>query len=169
MASLSDAFLASMAARAERGAPGGPRETMERYGWTTGDIAREFGVSPRTARRWHQQDRIPARQAENWRAASAAAAQGRQRARMERRGLSGMRATGTYEVSPGRRFRTRPGYPVKTPDGVKIPAAALRDYFGALDQGAPDLADQILNDALAHAYDAEHLTFIEADNVDYTI
>ena len=166
MPSLSDRFQQRMAERAERGDLGA-RAAMERYGWNTREVAQRFGVSERTARRWRQQDRIPERRREAFQREQRRERQARQRARMERRGLASMSAQGEYMVSRSR-YRTRPQYPVRTLPGNKISAADMRAYFEALDRGAQDEADQILNAALGGGYQAP-TSFTDADSVDFTI
>jgi hypothetical protein len=153
-----------MEARAGTRQPRGVGGAMGRYGWSARDVAQRFGVSERTARRWRQQDRIPERRREDWRQAITGAARGRLRARMARRGLSGMSATGTYFVSPPTRYRANSEAPVRALDDNKIDAAAMRDYFSALDRGDAADADRILNDALGKAYGAP-TTFVDADSV----
>lgn len=174
MASLSERFLEAMARGADRGAPSSVRGAMERYGWSTRDLAVQLGVSERTARRYAQQNRITARSGadrearnEQFRQRVREAASGRQRARMERRGVTNMTASGTYFVSK-RTYRTSPGLPVRTLPGNKIPASAMRDYFAALDAGDPAAADAILNGALGGAYEAP-TTFVDAEAVGFTI
>lgn len=168
MPSLSDAFLDRLAERAERGLGGlGARATMERYGWTTHDVAQRLGVSERTARRWRQQDRIPERRLQDWREQQQREAARRQRERMRRRGISQMAATGEYSVSRSK-YRANRGSPVRTMPGNKISAADMRAYFDALDRGDEAAADQILNDALGRAYEAP-TSFTDVDSIDYTI
>lgn len=149
---------------------------MERYGWSTRDLAQQLGVSERTARRYAQQNRITGRGAAE-RAARQQAfqqsvtreARARQRRRMERGGLSSLSAAGEYQISK-RRFRTGPGSRVRTgPSGEKIPASAMREYFAALDAGNQAEADRVLNDALADAYDASGLHMTDVDDVTFTI
>ena len=177
MASLSDEFRRQMQARAERGAPSSVRGAMDRYGWTTRDVAQRFGVSDRTARRWRQQNRIPERRRADWRRETTSAAERRVRERMERRGLAGMSVTGTYMVSKSR-YKAGPGYPVRfgTRDNGnpvagtnRITAAQMRGYFAAIDQGDQQAADDLLNDALAQAYGADGLHFEDVDEVHFDI
>jgi Homeodomain-like domain len=167
MASLSDEFQRRMSERAERAAPSGARAAMDRYGWSAREVAQQFGVSERTARRWRQQDRIPERRRDDWQRATGRAAQARQRARMERRGLSALSVTGIYRISKNK-YKATPGAPVRVMPGNKITAAQMREYFGALDAGDAEAADQILNDALGEAYEAP-TDFEDAEGVDFTI
>jgi hypothetical protein len=155
-----------MAERAARGDLGA-RAAMERYGWTTREVAQRFGVSERTARRWRQQDRIPERRREDFQREQRRERATRSRARMERRGLSGMSATGEYAVSRNR-YRATPRAPVRIMPGNKISAADMRAYFEALDRGDQAEADQILNDALGRGYEAP-TSFTDAEGVDFTI
>jgi hypothetical protein len=168
VASLHDRFQQAVDARAAARQPSSVGGAMDRYGWSAREVAQRFGVSERTARRWRQQDRIPERRREDWRRELTREARGRQRARMERGGIGQMSAGGEYEVSPGRRYRTGPSSRVRTSQ-AKIPAAAMRDYWSAVDRGDAAEADQILNDALAGAYDAPGLHMTDVDDVNFTI
>ena len=166
MPSLSDAFQQKLADRAARGDLGA-RRAMERYGWSAREVAQRMNVSERTARRWRQQDRIPARRMEDWRRQEQRERADRSRERMRRRGLSSMEATGEYKVSRNR-YRANRNAPVRTLPGNKISAAQMRDYFDAIDRGDQAAADQILNDALGGAYGAP-TSFDDAESVDFTI
>jgi hypothetical protein len=173
MASLHDRFQQAIDARAAARQPGTVGGAMDRYGWSTREVAQQFGVSERTARRWRQQDRIPERRRADWREATTRAARGRQRARMERGGLRGMSAAGTYKVSKST-YRTGPASRIRTlgeSDARKITAGQMRDYWAAVDSGNDAEADRILNEALAGDYapDARGLAMEDADDVDFTI
>ena len=165
---LLSAFLGAMEGRAERSAPSDVGRAVERYGWSTRDLARELGVSERTARRYRQQDRIPDRRAARWREVVKSEATARQRERIERRGLTRMDVTGTYEISAGRRrFRANRNAPVRFVQG-RITGAQMRDVFGALDRGEAGEAETLLNGALADAYGAGGLVVTEVEGLDYS-
>jgi transposase-like protein len=168
MARFSDEFRDQIQARAERQAPGTPLGAMARFGWNTGDIAGLMGVSSRTARRWRQFNTVPPARRGDWHRATTAAAAGRIRARMERRGLSGMEVTGTYKISKTT-YRAGPGSPVRIMPGNKISPAQMRGYFSALDQGDAAAADALLTQALADAYEVPSLTFEDVDDVHFDI
>lgn len=165
---LHQAFQDQIQARAERGAPSSVRGAMDRYGWTTRDVAQRFGVSDRTARRWRQQDRIPDRRRADWRRETNSAAQRRVRDRIERRGLSGLTVTGTYRISRNR-YKAGPGAPARLMPGNKISGAVMRGYFAAIDQGDVGQADEILNQALAAGYEAPGMHFEDVDEVHFDI
>lgn len=167
MASLNDQFQRAMEARAGARQPSSVRGAMDRYGWSTRDVAQRLGVSERTARRWRQQDHIPERRRGDWRRETVNAARGRQRARMERGGVASMSAAGQYQVSKSR-YRTGPNSRVRTSQ-AKIPAAAMRAYFAALDRGDAQAADDALNGALADAYGASDLHMTDVEDVNFTI
>ena len=165
---LLDAFTAAMAGKAETRAPTSVHGAVERFGWSTRDVAREFGVSERTARRWRQQDRIPARRAEQWREVTRTAAAARQRAQIEARGLRGLTVTGEYRVSRSR-YRARGNAPVRIMGDNRITGATMREVFSALDRGDADAAEAQLNDALADAYGAPGLSIESVDSLTYTV
>lgn len=179
MAGLTEGFINAMNARAERGAPAHVGTAMERYGWSTRDVAQQFGVSERTARRWRQQDRIPARRAADWRDAVQGAARDRLRQRIERGGLKGMKVTGQYRVSvrsykAGRqsplRFGSIRGNPVPRVTGTnQITGEQMREVFAAIDAGDQAAADAALNKALGEAYGAPGLEVEDAESVEFDI
>lgn len=176
MARLVEGFISAMNARAERGAPSHVGTAMERYGWSTRDVAQQFGVSERTARRWRQQDRIPARRAAEWKDATQAAARERLRARIERGGLKGMNVTGQYRISR-RSHKAGKGAPIRfgskgdqfVMGTNRITGAQMREVFSALDRGDVDQADAALNQALAEAYGAPGLEVEDAESVQFDI
>jgi hypothetical protein len=168
MAGLSDGFQGEIGRRAERQAPDTPLGAMARFGWTTGDIAGRLGVSARTARRWRQFNTVPPARRGDWKRETTAEMAGRIRERIERRGLSGMTVTGTYQISKSR-YKAGPGSPVRIMPGNKIKPAQMRDYFSALDQGDAGAADALLNQALADAYGASGLSFEDVDEVHFDI
>jgi DNA-binding transcriptional MerR regulator len=168
VAGLSDEFQRQIQARAERNVPSHVRATMERFGWTTRDVAERFGVSERTARRWRQQDRVPERRAGDWHREATSAAARRIRERMERRGVSGLTVTGIYRISKSR-YKAGPGSPVRIMPGNKIKPAQMRDYFSAIDQGDEDAADELLNQSIAEAYEAPGLHFEDVDDLHFDI
>lgn len=161
---LLSAFTAAMEAKADRRAPTSVAGAIERYGWTTRDLAREMGVSERTARRYRQQNRIPGMKAERWREVNRNAATARQRERITRRGLRGMNVEGTYRISRSR-YRARRDFPVRFVEG-RITGAQMREVFGA---ATPAEAEELLNDALAEAYGAPGLYFEDVEGLDFTI
>lgn len=168
MASLNEEFQRQLAARAERNTPSSVRGAMDRFGWSTRDVAERFGVSERTARRWRQQDRIPARREGDWHREANSASARRVRERMERRGLSGLTVTGQYRISKSR-YKAGPGAPARLMPGNKIAPAVMRGYFAAIDQGDDDQADEILNQALAEGYEAPGMHFEDVDDVHFDI
>jgi hypothetical protein len=180
MASLNEEFQRRMAERAERGAPA----AGDLRGLSRRDVQRIFGVGERQARRMIEQNRITGRgrgQREA-RAGQLAAerrreALARQRARMERRGLSRMNVQGTYRISKTP-YRTRPGQGVRfgTGDGFftgsqHITPAQMREYFAAVDRGDAQGADEALNAALGQAYGSgtDSLTFDDVESLDFGI
>lgn len=169
MARLIDEFLSQMDDKAGRGlASAGVRQVMDRSGWTTRDVAGRFGVSERTARRWRQQDRVPARRLGDWQREARDAARARTRRRIEKRGISNMTATGPYRISKNR-YRAGPAAPVRIMEGNKITPAQMRDVFSAVDSGDIDAADQLLNDALAEAYEAPGLVMEDIDSLEWGV
>jgi hypothetical protein len=169
VARLIDEFLSQVDAKSARGLPAaGVRQAMDRFGWTARDVADRFGVSDRTARRWRQQDRIPERRREAWTRETRDAARARTRQRIERRGIGSMTATGPYRVSENR-YKATPSSPVRIMPGNKITPAQMRDVFGAVDSGDMDAADQLLNDALAGAYEAPGLAMEDIDSLEWGI
>lgn len=173
VAPLLSAFLSRMDAKSEVRAPTTVNAAVNRFGWSTRDLAREMGVSERTARRWKQFDKVPERKAERFRDVVKSEAARRQRQRIERRGLSGMRVEGTYRISRSR-YKARQDYPVRFGQGEKlgtdrITPAQMREVFGALDRGELADAEQMFNDALGEAYGAPGLSFEEIDDIDYEI
>lgn len=187
MARLIDQFERQVAARAARNVPASVRAAvpsdvrgaMDRFGWTARDLARMFGKSERTARRWRQQDHIPAKQLGDWqRETQAAAARQRREAQSEaerktwdrlgRRGMREMRVEGTYKISKSR-YKSNAWSPVRTLPGSKITPAQMRGVRDALDQGDRAAADELLNGALAEAYGAPGLEFEDVDNAEFDI
>ncbi len=166
---LVDAFTRAMSGKAESRAPGSVRGAVDRYNWTSRDIAREFGVSERTARRWRQQDRIPERRAGQWRDVTRREADRRQRQQIERRGIQQMNVTGIYRVSRSR-YRARGVAPVRIGPGAdRITGAQMRDVFRSLDEGNRDEAERQLNEALAAAYGAPGLNVEQVDSLNYSV
>lgn len=161
---LLSAFTRALEAKAERRAPTSVSGAVERYGWSTRELARRMGVSERTARRYRQQDRIPAGKAAKWADQTKAAATDRQRERITRRGLSSMNVTGTYRISRSR-YRARKDAAVRFVTG-RITGAQMRAVF---DAATPEEAEELLNDALAEAYGAPGLAFEEVEGLDFTI
>jgi hypothetical protein len=168
MASLNEEFQRQLAERAERNTPSSVRGTMDRFGWSTRDVAGRFGVSERTARRWRQQDRIPGRRRDDWRREANTTAARRVRERIERRGLSGLTVTGTYKISKNT-YKAGPGSPARLLPGNKISPTVMRGYFAAIDQGDDGQADDILNQALAEGYGAADMHFEDVDDVHFDI
>lgn len=168
MARLIDEFLSQMDAKSARGVPEGVRTAMDRFGWTTRDVADRFGVSERTARRWRQQDRVPERRRESWTQQTRDEARARTRRRIERRGISSMTATGPYRVSKNR-YKATPSSPVRIMPGSKITPAQMRGVFEAIDAGDRDAADELLNDALADAYEAPGLHMEDIDSLEWGV
>lgn len=169
MARLIDEFVSQLDARADRSVGRADvGRTMDKYGWTTKDVAARFGVSDRTARRWRQQDRVPDKRAADWRNAARDEARKRARERIEKRGISRMSVQGTYRVS---RFRgkTGPTSAVRILEGSKIRPAQMREVFGNLDAGDIDAADAALNDALAEAYGAPGLSMEDVDSLEWGV
>ena len=168
---LTEGLTRAMAGKAEARAPATVSGAVDRYGWTSRDIAQRFGVSERTARRWRQYDRIPERRAGQWRDVTREAAAERQRRQIAARGLSGMAVTGIYRVSRSR-YRAGARMPVRIMPGERIPGAAMRDVFGALDEGRADDAERLLNDALHAGYQlpgAAALEFEHVESLSYTV
>lgn len=165
---LTGAFTEAIGRRAAGRQPSSVRGAMERFNWTTRDVARRFNVSERTARRWRQRDHIPARRAEQWRNEVRGAAARNVRDRIGRRGLSGMRVSGTYLVdgNPKYRYKARPDRPVYILDGNKISGADMREVFEHLDQGRADEAEHKLSEALSDAYGTAGGATLEWENVD---
>jgi hypothetical protein len=141
---------------------------MERFGWTTRDVATRFGVSERTARRWRQQDRIPERRAGDWQRETRAEARARTRQRIEKRGIRHMSATGPYKISKSR-YRATAGAPVRILEGNKITPAQMRGVFAAADSGDMDAADALLNEALAGAYEAGGLEMEDVESLEWGV
>lgn len=187
MARLIDEFERQVAARAARNVPAsaraappsGVRGAMERFGWTTRDIAQRLGVSERTARRYRQQDRIPAKRLGGWQGETQAAAEQQRREaqtaaerktweRLGRRGVSEMNVTGTYKISKSR-YKANPWSAVRIMPGNKITPAQMRGVREALEQGNRQAADVLLNEALAEAYEAPGLEFEAVDSVEFDI
>jgi len=161
---LLSAFTAAMEARAGRAAPSSVSGAVERYGWSTRELAQRMGVSERTARRYRQQDRIPDRRAADWREVTRQAATERQRARITRRGLSSMNVQGQYRISRSR-YQARRDFPVRFVEG-RITGRQMREVFEA---SSPAEAEKLLNDALAEAYGAPGLEFEDVEGLDFTI
>jgi hypothetical protein len=158
-----------MAGKAETRAPGSVREAQGRYGWNTRDIAQRFNVSGRTARRWVQQDRIPARRAEQFRAVVRAQAAAGQRRQIEARGLSGLRVTGIYRVSANR-YRARSNAAVRIMPGGRISGSTMREVFRAVDEGRGGEAERMMSDALTRAYGASSpVRFEDVDSLSYRV
>lgn len=154
--------------RGGRNLPRSVEGVMQRFGWTTRDIAQKFGVSERTARRWRQQDRVPDKRRADWDTAKRAEVRARARAKMERGGLKGLTVTGTYVISKTRAKAGR-GSPVQVLPGSKITGAQMSIVFDALDRGDRAEADEALNQALADAYGAPglHMEDVEGLSFDY--
>lgn len=166
---LLNALSGAMAGKAETRAPSTVREAQSQFGWSTRDIAGRFGVSPRTARRWVQQDRIPARRREQFRAQARAMAAGRQRRQIEARGLAGLSVTGIYRVSRSR-YRARGNAPVRVMPGSRIPASSMREVFGAIDAGRSAEAERMMNEALSRAYGTSSpVEFEDVDSLAYRV
>jgi hypothetical protein len=157
------------AMQAKQHPPSTPLGAGARFGWGSGDIASLMNVSPRTARRWRQQNRIPAHRQSEWQRVTRDETARRQREQIEARGLRNMRVTGEYRVSRSR-YRARPGAPVRIGPGAdRISGATMRDVFTALDEGREDDAERVLNDALADAYGAPGLRIESVDDLNYTV
>jgi Homeodomain-like domain-containing protein len=165
---LTDALAGAMAGKADARAPTSVHGAVDRFGWTTRDIAREFNVSERTARRWRQQDRIPERRAGQWRNITRREATRRQREQIERRGIKNMSVTGVYRVSRSR-YRARGGAAVRIMGDNRITGETMRGVFSALDEGRADDAERLMNDALADAYGAPGLQIESVDSISYTV
>jgi hypothetical protein len=164
---LLDAFSARIAERAERRAPDTPLGATARFGWTAGDLAAAMGVSARTARRWRQFNHIPLRRQADFKHATTAAQEARQRARIGTRGLSGLTVQGRYRVSKSV-YRTHPDSPVRALE--PIPPATMREVLELQEQGELDEANAVLESALSEAYGVgEGLSFEQVDGLDYTI
>ena len=165
---LIDEFMAQVDARSERGLGGGTGHLMDRFGWNTRDVSRRFGVSERTARRWRQQDRVPARRREDWNREVRSEARARTQRNIGRRGIRNMTVTGIYRISENR-YKAMPGAPVRIMPGNKITPAQMRAVFAAVDAGDMDAADDLLNEALAEAYEADGLVMEDVDSLDWSI
>lgn len=168
MARLIDEFIAQVDARAERGLGAGAGRIMDRFGWSTRDVAERFGISERTARRWRQQDRIPERRRDDWRREVRGESRARTQRRIERRGISDMTVQGIYRISKNR-YRATPSAPVRIMPGNKITPAQMRGVFAAVNAGDLDAADDLLNEALAEAYEAHGLVMEDVDSLDWSI
>jgi len=187
---LTDAYLRAEAARAEVRAPSSVRGTLEHLGWSAREVAQRFDVSERTARRWRQQGRVPARKAEQFdreaRGAVQAAELERVRTRIAGarakdaegnrtgsrsggRGLRGMSVTGRYKVS--RTEAEAHGYlPVWAPEGV--PGSALGEFYDLLEAGDEDGAEDALAEALSDAYGTDggsRLDWLRVDSLSITL
>jgi hypothetical protein len=165
---LLNAYLAAEG-RKVRSRAGSPPSSLgasaERYRWSARDIARELGVSERTARRYRQQDRVPARKAAEYDQARTRAESARtdaavraSRSRIASRGLRSLTVGGRYRVSSGE-YETPPNKPVRVMDGNYIPGAGdgdldpgMADVFDLLEAGDLDGADTALQQALSNAY-----------------
>ena len=174
---LTDAYLRAEAARAEVRAPSSVRGTLEHLGWSAREVAQRFDVSERTARRWRQQGRVPARKAAEFdreaRGAVQAAELERVRTRIAGavrngsrsggRGLSRMSVTGRYKVS--RTEAEARGYsPVYAQD--PIPGSALGEFYDLLEAGDEDGAEDALAAALSEAYQMDGGSVLEWQRVD---
>lgn len=187
MARLIDEFAQQVAARAARNVPASARAAapsnvgaaMERFGWTTRDVAQRLGVSERTARRYRQQDRVPAKRLGDWRRDTQAAADRQRREaqtaaerktwdRMGRRGISEMNVEGTYKISKSW-YKSNAWSPVRILPGSKITPAQMRGVRDALEHGDESGADELLNAALAEAYGAPGLGFEDVDGLKFGI
>jgi hypothetical protein len=167
MARLIDEFLDQLDTRADRGLGGSAGRIMERFGWSTADVAERFGVSARTARRWRQKG-VPAARQQDWRNAARDEARRRTRDRIERRGIRSMTVQGTYRISR-MRGKTGAASAVRTMPGSKIAPAQMRDVFAQVDAGDLDAADAALNEALAEAYEAPGLSMEDVDSLEWGI
>jgi hypothetical protein len=166
---LARGFQAEFERKADRRLPESPQTASSAYGWTARDIAQRFDVSERTARRWRQQDRIPERRRAEWRRQVSGASRDRARQRIERRGLSGMKVQGRYRVSRSR-YETHPDAPVRIMGGSRIPGAAMREFFSAMDEGDVSRADELLGGALAEAYGmGQPMDWERVDEIDYRV
>lgn len=164
---LLDAFLGEVDRRGAARAPSGVRAAVARFGWTSRDLARELGVSERTARRYRQQDRIPGRRQDAWRDTTRRESQQRQRERIGRRGLSGLTAEGRYRVSKSV-YETHPDLPVRALE--PIPGSRMRDVFELADRGDLDAAEAELTGALGEAYGVgESMSWERVDSVSFTV
>jgi hypothetical protein len=149
--------------------PSTPLGAQGRFGWQSGDLASIMNVSPRTARRWRQQNRVPLHRQADWQRAVRDETARRQREQIEARGLRNMQVTGEYRVSRSR-YRSRAGAPVRIgPGRDRISGATMRDVFTALDEGRADDAERVLNDALGDAYGAPGLRVESVDSLSYTV
>lgn len=169
MASLDDAFQQAAADQATGRVPSTVAATMDRFGWTTSDVADKFGVSQRTARRWRQENRVPTRggKRESWRGEVRNEMRQRARRRMERRGITKFTIQGQYKISK-RSWKTGPNSPIRNVMG-KIPASAMRDYFAAIDQGDQAAALAALNAGIGEAYGAPGLEITDVESFTFTI
>lgn len=166
---LIDTFLSQVDSRSDRGlASASVGHVMERFGWSTHDVATRFGVSDRTARRWRQKDHIPPKRAADWRRETRAEARARTQRRIEKRGIRHMAVTGTYRVSKSR-YKARPGSAVRIMEGNKITPAQMRGVFAAVGAGDLDAADVLLNEALAEAYEAPGLEMEDVESLEWGI
>lgn len=169
MARLIDEFMAQVDARSERGLGASTGRLMERFGWSARDVARRFGISERTARRWRQQDRVPAKRREDWNREVRSEARARTQRNIGRRGIRNMTVTGTYRVSKSR-YKATASAPVRIMNGGdKISPAQMREVFAAVDAGDMDAADALLNEALAELYEAPGLVMEDVDSLDWSI
>jgi hypothetical protein len=157
------------AMQAKQHPPSTPLGAQGRFGWRSADLASIMNVSPRTARRWRQQNRVPLHRQADWRRAVGDETARRQREQIEARGLGGMQVTGEYRVSRSR-YRARANAPVRIGPGAdRISGATMRDVFAALDEGRADDAEARLNDALADAYGTPDLEIQSVDSLSYTV
>ena len=170
MARLLTEFNDAIARKAAASAPGSVRAAVDRFGWSTRDLAERLGVSERTARRYRQQDRIPARRADEFRRAARSAATERQRSRIASRGLSAMNVHGRYRVSKSV-YTTPQDSPVRIMDGNFISGASMREVFDLEQSGDPAEAEAALAAALGEAYGngMENMSWDRVDSLDYTI
>lgn len=165
---LFDAFTRAMQARSSARSPSSVQSAMTRFGWSTRDVARMFGVSDRTARRWRQLNAIPARRADEWRSTVRTAAAARTRARIEARGLSALTVEGIYRISRSR-YKSGSWSPVRVMPGNRIRGAQMRDVFEAADRGDMDAAESQLSEALAEAYGTSGIEWESIDGLGFDI
>lgn len=172
------AFMDELGRKSGSRAPSSPRSATRAFGWSTRELAERMGRSERTARRYLQQNRVPAGQQARWRQVTADAASARMRRNIEQRGLrsrsSGppyaLSVEGLYRVSSSR-YRSHPSSPVRVLPGNGIPGSVMREVFGLVDAGQADAADAMLADALALGYGMPggSLEILEVDGLDFHI
>lgn len=170
------AFLGALDSKADKRAPSSPGAAVAEFGWSTRDLAQRLGVSERTARRYRQHNAIPARRRAAFDEATRQASRDRARARIVRRGLSGLSVQGFYQVSRSR-YRTNRAAPVRILPGNAISGSAMRDVFAEVDAGDLAGADELLSGALAEGYgmsgpasgEPASLTFQQVESLEYVV